>query len=114
MDLLLQEVNSYKIRCKKFEKALLAEEAQMKAMTQSLVHLERRVNILKTEKSLLMKTSKELLTFLLQMTTSGDRITDMFPKIFRSCSYHLPLMMRRKLRSTAVGKFLSWCRSFRC
>lgn len=56
-DHLLEEVNSYKVKEKKFEKLLLEKDVARTAMERSLVDLERIWIHLETEAILLTKTN---------------------------------------------------------
>lgn len=57
------------------EKKRLKKEA-IKARTWSVAHLETILNCMETEKSLLMKTSKSLISFWSQTTTRSNQDTD--------------------------------------
>lgn len=54
----------------------------MKAMKRFLLHSERTVTCLETEKSLLVKTFEELVSCLLQTNTSGGLITNKLLNFF--------------------------------
>lgn len=73
---LRDDVSAYEMEEKKLEKAVLGSKIAMKAITWSILDLEKTVNCLDTEKSLLMNTSDELLHCSLQKTTRGDRVSD--------------------------------------
>lgn len=89
-DFLLEELNLYKMDSEEREKSLLEKEVAMKRMARYLKYLERIVNHLETEKSLLIKKNKELLSFSLEAATSGTKITDKtlitFVFVFKSCN----------------------------
>lgn len=67
----LEELNAYKIEEEKLERKLPENVVAMKAMTWSVVDFERTVNLLGTEKCLLMKTNKELFSCSPPTTTHG-------------------------------------------
>lgn len=59
-----------------FEETLLKKYVAMKAMTWSVVDLEWTMNVLKTEKCVLMKKHGELLSCSSQTTMNSGQITD--------------------------------------
>lgn len=61
---------------KKLERTQLEKMVAMKAMTQSVVHLEPTWNYLKTENRSLISTNEELVSCSSERTTSSGRISD--------------------------------------
>lgn len=68
----------------KYKKILLEKEVAMKTLTLSLVDLEMTVNSLEVEKSLLMNTNKELVSYSSETATSNIRVTEEFLKYITS------------------------------
>lgn len=80
---LLEELSAEKRVERKLENTLLElleKNIAMKAMTLSLVDLERSMTRPELENCLLVMTNEELLSYLSQRTTSSSRITDNFMK----------------------------------
>lgn len=74
-DSLLEELKWYK-NAVRLEKALLGKKVAMKGMPRFPVEMERTVSCTDREKSLVLKTCKELLCRSWPTTTSGGRIVN--------------------------------------
>lgn len=74
-DVLLGEGSAYKMEKEKLEKTLLEEDAVLKEITPSVEDVERILNPLKTEKSMLIESNKKLVSCSSKTTESGGRIT---------------------------------------
>lgn len=62
-DPLAEEMNAHKMNTKKLKKTVLGKKITRKAMSWSVVDLERTVNSLETEKRLSTKTNEELFSY---------------------------------------------------
>lgn len=79
-NILLKEVNSYKLEKERDARTLIHKEVARKAMLWFLVDFERTVNCPEPEKTFLRKTIEEHISSSSQTTTSGGQITDKFLK----------------------------------
>lgn len=77
---LLQVVNAYLMEKEKLRKTILEKRVATKAMTWSLVDLERTVNRLEKGNRLLTRMNQEPLYWSSQTAMSDGRITDKFLK----------------------------------
>lgn len=75
-DHFLEEKNAYKMEKEKLGEDAVRMEVVVKAMTRSLVDLERSVIRLKMERRLARKTNENLLSCSSQTTSSGGRVTN--------------------------------------
>lgn len=70
----------------KLGKTLLGKEVAMRAITQSVVDIERSMISVETGKRLFMNTNEELLPCSLKTTTKGGRRTGRLLEIFCLCT----------------------------
>lgn len=93
---LLEDMKAYEIETEKLEKTLLEIKVGMKAMTWSVIDLERTMSLLETDKTLLMKKNEGLASCSSHTTRSDCQITEKFQKPISPSHIGLRLMGIRR------------------